>query len=204
MEIRLQRKRRRLGWPWLLILIAPFAYLAYWSRGHRATSGGEVVTADSTSNFIIPRDTVRGPDRLADLSDYLARADTSRDERRQREFVANAFALLANAVGSMRGADAAPVEESVASMRRYAETLRGTRGRQAARSDSLRAHFIEATSGIDTLRVLSYPQIRADEELRRAARALQPGRAIETQREAVRTWFTRASRALETMRGGRR
>lgn len=203
MEIRLQRRRRRFGWAWLLILIAPFAYLAYWSRGHRTSSGGEVVDADSTASFVIPSDTVRGPDRLAELGDFLARADTARDERRQREFVANAFALLANAVSSMRGADARVVDSGVTSMRRYAENLRAPRGRQSARSDSLIVHLLEAAATIDTLRAVAYASLPDDDVLRRSARAVQPGRPIEAQRDTVHAFFDRANHALQAMRSGR-
>lgn len=203
MEIRLQRRRPRAGWAWLLLLTAPFAYLAYWSSGQRDVSAGEVADSDSTAAFVIPSDSLRPPDRLADLGDFLASADTSREERRQREYLANAFVLLANAVGSLRGADARAVQEGTASMRRYAESLRGARGRQAAYSDSLRAHFIEVAATIDTLRAVSYAGVPADAELRRAARAIQPGHAIESQHDAVRAFFGRANRALIALREGR-
>ena len=201
MEIRLQRKRRRRGWPWLIVLVAPFAYLAYWSREHRTASAGEVVGSDSTASFIIPRDSVRGPDRLQELADFVARADSSRDERRQREYVANAFALLANAVPSMRGADTPTIDTAVASMRRYADALRSARGRQAAQSDSLRAHFMSAAAALDTLQKLSYSSAAgAAARARTAAKAPQTGRAFITQREIALTFFRRSSEALGAMR----
>jgi hypothetical protein len=203
-EIRLRRKRRRRGWPWLVVLIAPFAYLAYWGREHRTASAGEVVATDSTTSFIIPRDSVRGPDRLQELSDFVAHADTSRDERRQREYVANAFALLANAITAMRGADAPPVDTAVGSMRRYADALRGPRGRQMAQSDSLRAHFVSAASAIDSLQKLSYPTAAgAATRARAAAKAPQTGRAFMTQRDIALTFFRRSSEALQSMRSKR-
>ena len=201
MEIRLQRKRRRRGWPWLIVLVAPFAYLAYWSREHRTASAGEVVGSDSTASFIIPRDSVRGPDRVQELADFVSRADTSRDERRQREYVANAFALLANAVTSMRGADTPPIDAAVGSMRRYANALRGPRGRQMAQSDSLRAHFVSAASALDTLQKLSYPSASGSATpARTAAKAPQTGRAFITQRDIALTFFRRSSEALQAMR----
>lgn len=204
MEIRLQRKRRRRGWAWLLVLLAPFAYLAYWSQEHRTASGGEVADADSTTSFIIPRDTVRGPDRITELAEFVSRADTSRDERRQREYLANAFAILANAVSSMRGADASPIDTSVASMRRYAEALRGPRGRQVALSDSMRAHFISAATAIDTLQKLSYASATGvADPAKKAARAIQPGRAITTQRQQSIDFFKQSSGALQSMRARR-
>jgi hypothetical protein len=200
-EIRLQRKRRRRGWPWLIVLVAPFAYLAYWSREHRTASAGEVVGSDSTASFIIPRDSVRGPDRVQELADFVSRADTSRDERRQREYVANAFALLANAVSSMRGASTPPIAAVVGSMRRYANALRGPRGRQMAQSDSLRAHFVSAASALDTLQKLSYPSASgATTPARAAAKAPQTGRAFITQRDITLTFFRRSSEALQAMR----
>lgn len=204
MEIRLQRRRRRRGWPWLLVLVAPFAYLTYWSREHRTASAGEVVDADSTTALVIPRDSVRGPDRLQELAEFVAHADTSRDERRQREYVANAFGLLANAVTSMRGADAPPIDTAVGSMRRYADALRGPRGKQMAQSDSLRAHFVSAAAAIDTLQKLAYASSSgAAKAARTAAKAPQTGRAFITQREIALTFFRRSSEALQAMRARR-
>lgn len=201
MEIRLQRKRQRRGWPWLLILLAPFAYLAYWSQEHRTASAGEVLDADSATSFIIPRDTVRGPDRVAELADFVARADTSRDERRQREYLANAFATLANAVSSMRGADASPVDTSVVSMRRYAEALRGPRGRQVALSDSVRGHFLSAATAIDTIQKLSYTNAPgAADPVKKAAKAILPGQALTSQRQLTLAFFKQSSSALQSMR----
>ena len=200
-EIRLQRKRHRRGWPWLIVLVAPFAYLAYWSQEHRTASAGEVLDADSTTSFIIPRDTVRGPDRIAELTEFVSRADTSRDERRQREYLANAFAILANAVQSMRGADASPIDTSVVSMRRYAEALRGPRGRQVALSDSMRAHFVSAAATLDTLQKLSYSAAAgAADPAKKAAKAILPGRALITQRQPSIEFFKQSSGALQAMR----
>ena len=204
MEIRLGRKRRRRGWPWLIVLVAPFAYLAYWSREHRTASTGEVVDADSAASFIIPRDSVRGPDRVQELAEFVTHADTSHDERRQREYVANAFARLANAVTSMRGADTPPIDTAVVSMRRYADALRGPKGRQVAQSDSLRAHFVSAAAAIDTLQKLSYLQATgAAAPVRTAAKAPQTGRAFITQRDVALVFFRRSSQALQTMRSKR-
>ena len=201
MEIRLQRKRRRRGWPWLVVLLAPFAYLAYWSQEHRTASAGEVLDADSTTSFIIPRDTVRGPDRVAELTEFVSRADTSRDERRQREYLANAFAILANAVSSMRGSDASPIDTSVASMRRYAEALRGPRGRQVALSDSIRSHFLSAATSIDTLQKVSYTNATgAADPVKKAAKAIQPGHAMISQRQQAIDFFRKSSAALQAMR----
>lgn len=203
-EIRLERKRRRRGWPWIIVLVAPFAYLAYWSREHRTASAGEVIGADSTASFIIPRDSVRTPDRIQELAEFVARADTSRNERRQREYTANAFALLANAVTTMRGADTPPIETAVGSMRRYADALRGSRGRQMAQSDSLRAHFVSAAAALDTLQRASYPSASgAAAPARAAAKAPQTGRAFITQRDIVLTFFRRSSEALQAMRARR-
>jgi hypothetical protein len=203
-EIRLQPKRRRRGWFWLVVLIAPFAYLAYWSREHRTASAGEVVDVDSTASFIIPRDTLRGPDRVAELAEFLQRADTSADERRQREFLANAFALLGNAVGSMRGADAPFAAGGVATMRRYAESLRSPRGRVSAQSDSVRATLLLAADAIDSVQKSAYPSSSGVvAPVRKAAQAIQPGQAIVSQRQPIITFFKEASSALQGMRARR-
>lgn len=204
MEIRLERKRRRRGWAWLVILIAPVAYLAYFSRERRTASAGEIAELDSTASFVIPRDTARGPDWVAELADFVARADTSADERRQREYVANALALLANAVTTMRGADAPFIATGVANMRGYAERLRGPRGRFLAQSDSLRANFLAAASVLDTLERNSYPSSTdVVAPVRAAARGLQTGQAFVAQGQVVSRFFKQASDALLAMRARR-
>lgn len=201
-EIRLQRRRRSSTWPWLLILVLPFAYLLYWgSRGHETLAGD--LAADSATAYMIPRDTMPPPDAIGIFATFVSGADSARDEPAERAYVATAIHRLADAAAMLNAADAPSNQRSLAAARKQADAIQAMERVAPAYQGGERLHAA-AVSIADVLELsqrAAYPRARdAVVAVRVAAGDIRTTQPLAPQHAAVQRFFAAARDALVTMR----
>ena len=198
-EIRIQRRRSRGTWPWLLVLILPFAYLLYWgTRGRVAPA----VAAADTGAFVISRDTARPPDPVALFADYVATADTARTEDALRRRAGEALGRLADAVATLNAADAPSNAREIARARREADFLSHPKPHAPPNEGGLHLHdgAIAIANVLESVQRVAYPSAAvAAGRVRPIAGDIRTRAPLGTQRDRVQQLWLVARDAVAAM-----
>lgn len=199
-EIRIQRRRPRGTWPWLLVLALPFVYLLYWgTRNRRAAANA---AAASPSALVIPRDTVRPPDPVALYADYIAAPDTGTDEQGERRRAGEALGRLADAVATLSAADAPSNARALARARREADFLSHPKVHPPANEGGQHLHdgAVAVADVIESVQRVAYPAAAdAVARVRPAAGDIRTQAALVLQRERVQHFFVVSRDAVAAM-----
>lgn len=199
-EIRIQRRRPRGTWPWLLVLALPFVYLLYWgTRNRRATA---IAATSNASALVIPRDTVRPPDPVALFADYIATPDTNTDERGERRRAGEALGRLADAVATLSAADAPSNARALARARREADFLSHPKAHPPLNEAGQHLHdgAVAIADVIESVQRVAYPAAAdAVARVRPAAGDIRTRAPLVVQRERVQHFFVVSRDAVAAM-----
>ena len=199
-EIRIQRRRSRGTWPWLLVLALPFAYLLYWGTRDRVRTA--VAAGSDTSAFVIPRDTTRPPDPVALFAEYVATPDTARTEAALRRRAGEALGRLADAVATLNAADAPSNARELGRARREADFLSHPKPHAPPTEGGLHLHdgAVAVANVLESVQRVAYPSAAvAVARVRPIAGAVRTQGALGTQRDRVQQLWLVARDAVAAM-----
>lgn len=197
-EIRIQRRRSRGTWPWLLVLALPFAYLLYWG-----TRGGRGAAATGTpAALVIPRDTVPAPDPLALFADYIASPDTATSETEERRRAGEALGRLADAVATLNAADAPSNVRALERARREADFLSHPKPHPPPNEAGQHLHdgAVAIADVVESVQRVAYPSAHdAVARVRPAAGDIRTRAPLTMQRDHVQQFWVVSRDAVAAM-----
>lgn len=199
-EIRIQRRRPRGTWPWLLVLVLPFVYLLYWGTRNRRAAA--IAATASPSALVIPRDTVRPPDAVALYADYIATPDTNADEPGERRRAGEALGRLADAVATLSAADAPSNARALERARREADFLSHPRAHPTPNEAGQHLHdgAVAIADVIESVQRVAYPAAAdAVVRVRPAAGDIRTQAALVLQIDRVQHFFVVSRDAVAAM-----
>jgi hypothetical protein len=138
--------------------------------------------------------TAGAPPAVADFDNWIATADSSRDEATQHAYTAGGLNRLAAALASL-GASGPQLD----SVRAKASTLASSSSTSAKHADEARSAFLAAAAVFDSL-ATSHPGLDAT-KVRSAAMAMKPGAHLLDQKDHVQAFFEAARDALRSAVG---
>lgn len=198
-EIRIQRRRSRGTWPWLIVLALPIAYLLYWgTRGRVRTAAA---AADSSA-FVIPRDTARAPDPVALFADYVANPDTTHSEDALRRRAGEALGRLADAVATLNAADAPSNAKEIGRARREADFLSHPKPHAPPNEGGLHLHdgAVAIANVLESVERVAYPSSAvAVARVRPAAGDIRTQAPLGSQRDRIQQFWLVARDAVAAM-----
>ena len=198
-EIRIQRRRARGTWPWLIVLALPFAYLLYWGTRGRV---GTATAATDTSALVISRDTTRAPDPVALYADYVGTPDTAHTEVALRRRAGEALGRLAEAVATLNAADAPSNARELARARREADFLSHPKPHAPPTEGGQHLHdgAVAIANVIESVQRVAYPAAAvAVARVRPAAGNIRTLAPLQMQRDRLQQFWLVARDAVAEM-----
>jgi hypothetical protein len=220
-EIPIQHKEGHSIWPWILglIVLLLIIWFIFGNRGGTTVASTADTTASTAAGAVAaPGDTVPAypgaaagaagmsaaggaptatagaPPAVADFDNWIATADSSRDEATQHAYTAGGLNRLAAALASL-GASGPQLD----SVRAKASTLASSSSTSAKHADEARSAFLAAAAVFDSL-ATSHPGLDAT-KVRSAAMAMKPGAHLLDQKDHVQAFFEAARDALRSAVG---